>query len=193
MLFRRRHGTTHLRRLGTFLWPQRGLQRGWRYLWHRMRRIAATPHSIALGVAIGAFISFTPFIGFHFLLAGLIAVALGGSILGSALGTAVGNPLTFPFIWLASYNLGAMLLGYRQRDGITIELPDNMLVLLFTQPGTFWRAFWFAIDPYVVPMTVGGVPLGLACGLAVYFIVRSTVAGHQHRREARLCRQRPDR
>jgi len=190
MLFKRRHGLTLLQRLLTFLWPQRGLQRGWHYLWHRMRRISATPHTIALGVAAGAFISFTPFIGFHFLLAAVIAIALGGSIVASALGTAVGNPLTFPFIWLASYNLGALLLGYRQRTRITIDLPDNMLVLLFSEPGAFWRAFWFAIDPYVVPMTVGGVPLGLACGLAVYFIVRSAVAGYQRRREARLCRQR---
>ena len=193
MLFRRRDGPTLWQRLLVFLWPQRGLQRGWRYLWHRTRRISATPHSIALGVAVGAFISFTPFMGFHLLLAAMIAVALRGSIVGSALGTAVGNPLTFPFIWLATYNLGAMLLGYRQRTRLTIDLPEDMLVLLITEPGTFWRAFWFAIDPYVVPMTVGGVPLGLACGLAVYFIVRSAVAGHQHRREARLCRQRPDR
>ena len=28
------------------------------YLWHRIRRIRATPHSIALGLAIGVFISF---------------------------------------------------------------------------------------------------------------------------------------
>jgi len=190
MLFRRRHGTTHLQRLLAFLWPQRGLQRGWRYLWHRMRRISATPHNIALGVAIGAFVSFTPFIGLHFLLAGVIALALGGNIVASALGTAVGNPLTFPFIWLASYNLGALLLGHSQRTSISIEHPDDMIGLLFSDPGAFWRALWSAIDPYVVPMTVGSIPLGLACGLALYFVVRSGATGYQHRREARLCRQR---
>ena len=190
MLFRRREGPTPFQRFLSFLWPRRGLQRGWRYLWHRLTRISATPHTIALGVAIGAFVSFTPFLGLHFLLAGLIALALGGSILASALGTAVGNPLTFPFIWLSTYNLGAMLLGYRQRTRVSIDLPDNMLMLLFTEPGRLWRAFWYAIDPYLVPMTVGGSPLGLACGLAVYFIVRSAVAGYQRRRQARLCGER---
>lgn len=190
MLFRRRQGPTLAQRMLTFAWPRRGLQRGWRYLWHRMTRISATPHTIALGVAAGAFVSFTPFIGFHFLLAAAIALALGGSIVASALGTAIGNPLTFPFIWLASYNFGALLLGHRQRARIQIELPDHMFVLLFTEPGAFWRAFWTAIDPYILQMTVGGIPLGLACGLAVYFIVRSAVAGYQRRREARLCKQR---
>lgn len=173
-----------------FLWPQRGLQRGWRYLWHRMTRISATPHTIALGAATGAFVSFTPFIGFHFLLAAAIALALGGSIVASALGTAVGNPLTFPFIWLASYDLGALLLGYRQRKHIDIDVPDDMLMLLFTDPLAFCRAVWSAIDPYVVPMTVGGIPLGLACGLAVYVLVRSAVAGYQRRRRALLRRER---
>jgi len=189
MLFRRREGPTLLQRTLCVLWPRRGLQRGWRYLWHRVTRISATPHTIALGVAIGAFVSFTPFLGLHFLIAGLIALALGGSILASALGTAVGNPLTFPFIWLASYNLGAMLLGYRQRSRIHIDLPDNMFTLMLSQPGIVWRAFWAAVDPYIVPMTVGGIPLGLACGFAVYIIVRSAVAGYQHRRRARTCRE----
>jgi uncharacterized protein len=189
MLFRRREGPTPLQKTLGFLWPKRGLQRGWRYLWHRVTRISATPHTIALGVAIGAFISFTPFMGLHFLLAGLIALILGGSILASALGTAVGNPLTFPFIWLASYNLGAMLLGYRQRTRVHIDLPDHMLALVFSEPGMVWRAFWSAVDPYVLPMLVGGIPLGLACGVAVYIVVRSAVAGYQHRRQARICRE----
>lgn len=190
MMFRRRHGPTIFQRLGSFLWPQRGLHRGWRYLWHRMTRISATPHTIALGVAIGAFVSFTPFMGLHFLIAALLALILGGSIVASAFGTAVGNPLTFPFIWLASYNLGALLLGYRQRTRIHIDLPDDMFVLMVTEPLEFWQALWRAIDPYVVPMLVGGVPLGLACGLAVYFIVRSAVTGYQRRRQARICRER---
>ena len=190
MLFRRRQGPTLFQKMLIFAWPRRGLQRGWRYLWHRMTRISATPHTIALGAAIGAFVSFTPLIGLHFLVAGAIALALGGSIVASALGTAVGNPLTFPFIWLASYNFGALLLGYRQRTRIRIDLPDEILSLVFTDPGALWRAFWAAVDPYIVPMTVGGVPLGLVCGLAVYLVVRSAVASYQRRRQARICRER---
>jgi hypothetical protein len=193
MLFRRRKGQTLLQRMLILLWPQRGLKRGWRYLWHRMTRISATPHTIALGAAAGAFISFTPLLGLHFVLAGLIAFVLGGSIVASAIGTAVGNPLTFPFIWLASYNLGALLLGHRQRTRLTIDLPDNMLMFLFSEPRMVWRAFWFAIDPYIIPMMVGGVPLGLACGVAVYILVRSAVAGYQRRRQNRICKERKTR
>jgi uncharacterized protein len=190
MLFRRRQGLTLLQRTLIFLWPRRGMQRGWRYLWHRVARISASPHTIALGFAAGAFASFTPFIGFHFIIGAVLAFALGGSILASAVGTAVGNPLTFPFMWLATYNLGALILGYRQRTRLHIDLPDDMFLLLFTEPGEFWRAFWAGVGPYIVPMTVGSIPLGIACGTAVYFIVRSAVAGYQRRRQARFSKEK---
>ena len=189
MLFRRRQGLSILQRMLIFLWPRRGMQRGWRYIWHRVARISASPHAIALGFAVGAFVSFTPFIGLHFIIAALSALVVGGSIVASALGTAVGNPLTFPFIWLATYNLGALLLGYRQRTRLFIDLPDGMFLLLFTDPGEFWRVLGAGVGPYLLPMMVGSVPLGLACGLAVYFIVRSAVAGYQRRRQARLSKR----
>lgn len=80
------------------IWPKMGLSRAWRYLVHRMARLSASPHAIALGFAAGAFVSFTPFIGFHFILAGLLAFSLRASIIASAIGTVVGNPVTFPFI-----------------------------------------------------------------------------------------------
>ena len=57
---------------------------------------------VAAGVAAGAFTSFTPFMGLHFLFAALFAWAIRGNLLASALGTFVGNPLTFPFIWAAT-------------------------------------------------------------------------------------------
>jgi uncharacterized protein len=83
------------------IWPGMGLKRAWKYLVHRMARLSAGQHAVALGFATGAFMCFTPFIGFHFVLAGLLALLLRASIPESATGSAIGNPVTFPFIgWL---------------------------------------------------------------------------------------------
>lgn len=190
MMFRRRQRPTVLQRALLFLWPRGGVQRGWRYVWHRVTRISATPHAIALGFAAGTFASFTPYIGFHFIIAGLIALAVGGSIIASAFGTVVGNPVTFPLIWLSTYNLGGLLLGYERRSSVHLDLPDGMFLMLFTTPGEFWRAFWKGVGPYIVPMTVGSIPLGIAAATVVYFVVRSAVTGYQLRRQARLARER---
>ena len=122
-MFLRRKSPGFWLRVRNVIWPKMGLSRAWRYLVHRMARLKASPHTIALGFAAGAFASFTPFVGLHFIIAGLIAFALRSSILASAIGTVVGNPLTFPFIWLATYNVGAALLGREAKGEVVLDLP----------------------------------------------------------------------
>lgn len=186
MLFRRRSKQTVSQRLRNVLWPSGGPQRGWRYAAHRLRRIAASPHTIALGFATGAFVSFTPYVGFHFLLAAFITFFIGGSILASAIGTIVGNPLTYPFIWVLTYDVGGFLLGYQSREEVDLRLPNGMAQLFLADPAEFWRQFWSILEPVILPMSVGSIPLGLAAAVVSYFAVRSAVAGYRRRREARL-------
>lgn len=142
---------------------------------HRLARIRISSHKLALGFAAGAFASFTPFVGLHFMIAALIAIGLRGNIVASAVGTAVGNPVTFPFIWLASYNVGAHLLGLRTRDALSPDvLPAGSEEPLHWLGG-FAGSMWTTIEPVIVPMLVGGIPLGLACGALCYWLVRKSV------------------
>ena len=92
--------------LRQFAWPKRGFGRVWRYLTLRLTRLKASSHSAALGFAAGAAVSFTPLVGFHFILAIVLAFVTRGSLIAALLGTAVGNPLTFPLIFTASYWIG---------------------------------------------------------------------------------------
>jgi hypothetical protein len=186
MLFRRRERRTLAQRIRCYLWPRGGPQRGWLYNWHRMVRIAASPHAVAIGFAAGAFVSFTPYVGLHFALAALIALALGGSVVASAVGTLVGNPLTFPFIWLLTYDLGGALLGYETREKIDISLPEGTLRLILSDPSEFWRQVWGILKPVILPMSIGAIPLGLAGAAISYLLVRWAVAGYQRRRVVRL-------
>jgi len=185
---REKRGLVHKTR--NFIWPRKGLQRAWIYIWHRVTRIAATPHVIALGFACGAFASFTPFVGFHFILAGIIAFSVGGSVIASALGTSVGNPLTFPFIWVSTYEFGSFLLGKEAVHNAHIQMPDGMLKLLFTHPVVFWDVFWGALGPYIVPMIVGSIPLGILIATICYVIVRPAVDAYQATRKARIAKRR---
>ncbi|HHN72530.1 MAG TPA: DUF2062 domain-containing protein [Thermopetrobacter sp.] len=188
-MFARRKRLTLPARIRNFLFPRGGLRRAYTYIWYRARRISATPHKIALGFACGAFVSFTPFIGFHFILAGIAAWLLRGSIIASAFGTSVGNPLTFPFIWWATYNLGGLLLGYESRGEIDIALPHGVWHMLLNDPAAFGRAFWDALGPLILPMTVGAVPLGGLCAAACYFLVRPAVWRYQERRRRAIARR----
>ena len=144
-----------------------------------MARLSLGPHAIALGFAAGAFVSFTPFIGFHFILAGLLALALRGSILASAIGTVVGNPLTFPFIWLASYNLGAIILGRAAKTELFIELPSKSGGIVSDGLLAQVHALWLTLEPVFLPLTIGGIPIGLICATLCYWFVRMSVEKFQ--------------
>ena len=111
MMFRRRQPKTLKHRMRDYVWPRIGLRRAWRYLMHRMLRIDDTSYGIAAGLACGVAVSFTPFVGFHFVLAALLAWMIRANIIASALGTLVGNPWTLPFFYVFTYEVGKRILG----------------------------------------------------------------------------------
>ena len=113
--------------------PRKGWRRGYLYLGKRVQRLPDSPHRIALGFACGVMASFTPFFGFHFVIAAALAFITRGNILASAIGTFVGNPLTFPFIAGT-----AMYLGHRI-TGIGLEFQNHIFTCL-NSSAVFFRA-----------------------------------------------------
>ena len=177
MLFARRARPSFGERLRIAAWPRRSFGRSFRYYKHRVLRIEASPHAIAAGVAAGAFASCTPLVGFHFLLSFALAWVIGGSLIAAAFGTAVGNPLTFPLIWVSSFQLGELILGESPaavHPG-DLELSFSLLTDSFS---TLW--------PTLKPMIVGGLVMGCAIGGGFYLLVRSTVIMSQTLRATRL-------
>ena len=177
MLFRRRKPQHFLERVKAVFWPSRSHLRSAQYVAKRILRLSATPHAIAAGVAAGVFASFTPFLGFHFVVAAALAWVISGNLLASALGTAIGNPITFPFIWGATLALGRLITeGQHPGDVVPLELSRTLMHLDFE---TLW-------EPLLKPMTVGAIPLGLAFAFGFYFVTRSAVATFQDQRRKRL-------
>ncbi|MGI9371130.1 MAG: DUF2062 domain-containing protein [Hyphomicrobiales bacterium] len=193
MLFKRRDKETRINRLRVWAWPRRSWKRSCTYVWHRVTRLAGSPHAIAIGFSMGILASFTPYMGLHFLFAAILAAVVGGNLLASAFGTFIGNPVTFPFIWLATYNFGSLILGRETAEQIDITLPHGIWWRLFTEPTLAFEQFWSVVGPFMVPMTVGGIPLGLLVGTIGYFPIRAAVRGFQDRRREKLlaARERP--
>ena len=182
MILKRRKSISWFRKVRNFFWPEIGFQRAARYVSHKVNRISGSPHAIALGFAAGTFASFTPLIGFHFVVAAVLAWIIGGNLLASAIGTSVGNPLTFPFIWFVTHNTGSFLLGQEGREEIAIAVPDAGMKLLFTNPASFFAELWAGLEPVFFPMCVGAFPLGLSSAIFAYLILKPAVAKYKKRR-----------
>jgi len=175
-VFRRRRNRPILARLVELLWPRMGWRRAGRYYVFRIKRLPGTPYSIACGFALGAAVSFTPFIGFHFVLAGLLAWGLRANLLASAIGTAVGNPWTFPGIWFGVLWLGSKILG---REMPELSFSDLSLTMIFDHFSTIG-----------VPMIVGGIPAAIVTWVIFYIPIRRAIANYEHHRHtSRIKRQ----
>ena len=185
-MFKRRNKPPILSRVANFFWPRAGLKRSIQYIWHRIARITGSAHFITIGVVSGVFASWTPFVGFHFILAALIALVLRGSLLASAIGTFFGNPFTFPFIWISTYNIGGFLLGLDAKSEIDLSLPDGTMMLIFTNPVLFAETMWGAIGPYFVPMLIGSLPPGIFTGVVFYFLLRPIITKYKERRRVKF-------
>jgi uncharacterized protein (DUF2062 family) len=179
MLFRRRSPLGFGERLRRAVWPTRGWRRSSSYFFKRALRLSASPHAIAAGFAAGVFASFTPFVGFHFIISFIVAFLIGGNILAAAFGTVVGNPLTFPAIWISSYNVGSFVLRM-EPDQLSAH---DVFFGLTRQPLD-------SVVPLLQTVLVGGIPLGLMFGLAAYGIIWWSVVAYQRARRRRLAERR---
>lgn len=174
-MFQRRNPLPLLHRARELVWPKSGWRRASLYVAHRLSRLPGTPYRIAAGFACGAAVSFTPFMGFHFVGAALLALVVRGNLIASAIGTVVGNPWTFPFIWLWSYHLGRWLLGGSAGPGVPEEL--SMTYIFENFSSVFW------------PMTVGGLPTAMVAWFAFFWPAHVVVSQYQRRRRRRLRRK----
>ena len=175
----------------SLLWPRSGWRRAARYIVYRLGRLSGTPYTIAGGFACGAAISFTPFVGLHFILAAIWAWIVRANVVSALIGTAVGNPWTFPFIWVWIYKLGQWM----GADGLAHEAEKLDFAEFF---GTLLHALLrfdlgFLLEtagPIWLPMFVGSIPTTAVAWVAFYFPMKPMIAAYQRRRRRAMARRK---
>jgi hypothetical protein len=174
-------------RLRNAIWPKMGLRRYVMYLKNKVLRLSASPHAVAAGFASGATVSIYPFVGFHFLLGFVLAFIVRGNLLAAALGTAVGNPLTFPFIFSATYQLGDKMLGLfaplTAETVLDVEQSSEIMA-----EGPLGHSLE-AVLPAMKNMIVGAVPLSIITFGIFYWLIYTLVSRFQAARRARLAKR----
>ena len=186
-MFKRRYKLNFYRRALDFLWPRLGWKRSTEYLFHRIGRLPGTPYSIAAGFSCGAAVSFTPFVGLHFVLAGFCAWLIRANIMAGVIGTALGNPWTFPFIWTFIFNLGVRVgtVG-NGANASELDFPrifsTSMDAILTFDLSYLFETAW----PVLWPMFIGGIPAFVVVWLIFYFPLRSLIKRYQSNRRKRI-------
>ena len=193
-MFRRRKPLSKINQMRSFVWPARGFRRLFSYLFQRIIRLPGTPTSIAVGFASGVAASFTPFLGFHFIIGGALAMLFRGNVLASAIGTFFGNPWTFILIWLADYEIGVSVihsLGYGADLRVLSieELGEAMgrVMQFMSFSGTVaWADLAGDFEQVFTPMLIGGIVLGSVAWVVSFLLTLWAVKVWRSHRAKRL-------
>ena len=133
----------------------------------KLARLPASSYAISSGFACGSMVSFTPLLGFHFLLAIMFAYLLRANYIAALLGTIIGNPVTFPFIWGLIYKVGAFVVD-KQNSNLSPNINFDMIV------NQTYEIF--------IPMVVGGAILAIPIWVSTYYITYSFVSSFKKAR-----------
>lgn len=179
-MFLRRNKPSRIKQFWDFFWPSIGFKRSSRYVGYRLARLRGTPYSLAAGFAFGAAVSFTPFIGFHFILSALLAWIFRANILASALGTVVGNPWTFPFIWTLLYRMGHWMLGHHEGHGSFNEATMKMFF------DGVWSGDWGSVSHIFLnvihPMLLASIPVSIIVWLIFFYPLKALIRKFHEKR-----------
>ena len=182
-MFKRRIQKTLGNKILGFFWPTSGWQRVWAYIMLRLARLPGSAYSIAGGFASGAAMSFTPFVGLHFVLSAILAWSIRANIIASVIGTAVGNPWTFPFIWTWLYQTGTWMVSGERLEGAAkpdfSEIFGHMLQALVS-----WDVAYIleTAAPVFWPMFVSSLPTTFVVWWVFYLPLNYTIQSYQNRR-----------
>lgn len=185
------------KKLKEALWPSMGWVRTVDYYRHRIFRTGDSTYKIATGMATGIAVSFTPFLGTHFLQAAFFSWLLRGNMIAGMLATWFGNPWTFPFIFWLTYHVGVWLCGLFGLGGFVI-LPDGLAFgSLINEPLVFFDYLFSNPLTLLLPLTVGGILCGILSWPVAYVVLYYPVrqarrvyrAGRVRRRKKRRVQQ----
>ena len=122
-----------------------------RILKMKLYKIRDFPEAVAIGLAWGVAISFTPLLGFHLIICYLGTISMRGNLIAATVGSVIGNPWTFPFFFYVAYKFGLNFI-YSPLDNYEFKI--NFLIENFS------RLFF--------PTLIGSLPIAIAAWYITY-------------------------
>jgi uncharacterized protein (DUF2062 family) len=153
-----------------------------RFIYHNVLHADDPPHRIALGVAIGTFVTLTPTIGFQMIIVVFLAWLLRANKVVGLPVVWISNPATFIPMYYTCYMVGRIMLRWA-------PMGDHWWAQLAHPPAGWWSAvvfYWTRLVQIAAPLWLGSVVLGLLLAYPTYYAVHYVVYTHRMRRWGQL-------
>ena len=150
--------------------------------------VADTPERTAAAFAMGVFFGFSPLLGFHTVLAILVAFLFNLNRVAALLGVYSNLPWIIAPYYAIATMIGAKIIGRAPPQGFRAELAGLFEMSVFH--GEFWHRLITILKPLLWPYTVGSllgaiVMAAIAYPLALAFVTSRRrlhdIIHHHHR------------
>jgi uncharacterized protein (DUF2062 family) len=152
-----------------------------KYYFLKLLRLRGTPHSIAMGAAIGVFIGLTPTIPFHTVtILALTLLSRTSFIAGFITSVVVCNPLTYIPIYYFSSLIGNLVTPFnlnwdKLKTTLDVVLSDSSLGLKI-------QALLSMGYEATIVMLVGGIVLALPFAVVSYYVCHFLLVSYRRKR-----------
>lgn len=149
-----------------------------RFFIYRVLHVDDTPHRIALGLAIGIFITWTPTMGFQMILTVMVAALMRANKFVGVPFVWISNPVTLVPIYAPNFLVGSWILP---GDYSVRKFCESVSKAAFAGGGWMNKigAWWEATIDFFWPLWVGSVVVGLVLALPTYFVTRWAVTRYR--------------
>jgi len=164
---------------------------------YRVLHVDDTPHRLALGIALGIFIGWTPTVGFQMMLVLLLAPLIGANGRVGVPFVWVSNPFTFGLIYYPNYLLGSFLLQHLLDRTPTFTFEEIQVKLLslhgigYVLDHLWEKEFWARVAHFIfdvsLDMWVGSLLVALFMAIISYIASYRLIVWYRtHHRQFRL-------
>ncbi len=148
--------------------------------YERFKALKGDPAYVARGMAVGVFVSLTPTIPFHTVIALALAFLFKASRPAAVIGVWFSNPLTIPIFYYGSYKIGLLILGHNVPFDLAYESLSHLIKL-------GWDV--------TLAMIVGGAVLGVipaACAYGITLVLITRLRARRQKTPALATGDNPD-
>ncbi len=135
-----------------------------------------SPHSLALGLALGLWVALTPTVGIQMPIVVVIGTVIGANRLAGIAMCWISNPITFVPMYYGYYLLGLVILGRDGKSYGQIEKEVSMTADLGN-----WELIKYFFDVFGAPLWIGSLVIATVLAVPCYPLARRFF----ERREAR--------
>ena len=160
-----------------------------RWFIYRVLHVDDTPHRIAMGIAVGIFVAWTPTIGLQMILCVLISALVGANKFVGLPFVWLSNPLTVIPIYGPNYMVGNWLLGGKyswpsfMEDARAMMFQGEGNILLRTVARI--QSWWAATVEVFLPLWLGSLLVAAVLAVGTYFTIARIVTIYRQRQGLR--------